>query len=549
MLSQIVISNIAVIEHCEVNMNKSFNVLTGETGAGKSLIIDSLNMVLGERGNRELIRHGAKSAKVEALFYLEGDALNAVSETVDGIEGGELLLCRELFDDGRNVCKINGSLATVATLREVGKLIVNIHGQHDGQKLLNQANHIDYLDKYAKNTEISDKYKKLYDEKRNLEKQLAEITTGELERQQRLDILKHWSNEIETAALREGEDEELTDKRDKMRNYEKLRSAVIAAYEALYASDGAAFERLSDASSNIEAASSYDRELEPLSEEVKDALYKIEDASRELSAYCDSMEYDPSELEYITDRLDLIFRLKSKYGQSIGEILEYQKKCDEEIAFLENAEENASEIQKCLDIIEGEIKKAAEELTKTRQNAAQNICKAVQNELSDLDMQKVKFDINIEEIQYSPNGCDRVEFMISTNPSEPLKPLHKIASGGEMSRICLALKTVLSDEDTVPTLVFDEIDTGVSGRAAQRIGEKMKKLGAKKQIISITHLPQIASLADSHYLIQKNDFSTTVTLLERSSRIDEIARIISGSDITETAKSAAEEMLDKASVV
>lgn len=549
MLSQLIISNIAVIEHCEVNMSRDFNVLTGETGAGKSLIIDSLNMVLGERGNRELIRHGAKSAKVEALFYLEGDALKAVSELVDGIEGGELILCRELFEDGRNVCKINGSLATVASLREVGKLIVNIHGQHDGQKLLSQANHIEYLDNFAKNNNISDKYKKIYDEKRSLEKQLSEITTGELERQQRLDILKHWSNEIENAALREGEDEELTDKRDKMRNSEKLRSAVSAAYQMLYASDGAAFERLSEASVNLENASGYDKDLEPLSEEIKDALYKIEDASRELSSYCDSLEYDPSELENITDRLDLIFRLKSKYGQSIGEILEYQKKCEEEIAFLENAEQNASDIQKRLSEIEKEIKTAADNLTKTRKSAAKNIRDAVQNELSDLDMQKVKFDIDIEEIPYSQNGCDRVEFMVSTNPTEPLKPLQKIASGGEMSRICLALKTVLSDEDTVPTLVFDEIDTGVSGRAAQKIGEKMKKLGAKKQVIAITHLPQIASLAGSHYLIRKDDFLTSVTLLERKSRIDEIARIISGNDITETAKSAAEEMLDKASVV
>ena len=549
MLSQLIISNIAVIEHCEVNMDGEFNVLTGETGAGKSLIIDSLNMVLGERGNRELIRHTAKKAKVEALFYLDGDALKGVSELVDDIREGELVLSRELYDDGRNVCKINGSLVTVATLREVGAQIVNIHGQHDGQKLLMQVNHIDYIDKFAKNDDILAEYENLYKEKRRLEKQLSEITTGEFERKQRLELLRYWVNEISDAALTAGEDEELSERRDKMRNFEKLRNCVSNAYDALYAGEGAVYEGLSGASASVDTASGYDKDLKPLAEELKDALYKIEDVSRELSSYSDSLEFDPYELEEITDRLDLIFRLKSKYGQTIEEILEHQEKCEREISLLENSEESAETIKIKLGEIDVNIKKTAAKLTESRKIAAEKMCKSVCRELAELDMEKVRFAVDISETDYSPNGRDRVEFTVSTNPAEPMKPLQKIASGGEMSRICLALKTVLSDADTVPTLVFDEIDTGVSGRAAQKIGEKMRKLGKKKQVIAITHLPQIAALGDKHYLIGKNDFSTSVTLLDRESRITEVARIISGEQITLAAKKAAEEMLDKTSVI
>lgn len=543
MLTQMIISNFAVIEHTGFGLHAGFNVLTGETGAGKSLIIDSLNLVLGERGTRDLIRAGAKSAKVEALFQLNNNQRNTL-----GIEDEELVLSREIFTDGHNICKANGELTTVSGLKNIGQYLVNIHGQNDGQRLLSQANHLEYLDIYAKNTAALSAYGVLYKEKKSLEGELAGITADESEKMKRLDILRFWADEIRGAALIPGEEESLSELRDVMRNGEKLRKSVSFAYNALYAGEETVYTFLSQAISEIQSAAEIDSKLTDVLNELSDALYKLEDAARSLATYEEQTQFDENSLTETEQRLDLIYRLKLKYGNSVDEILKYADDAEAEIEQLELSEKTGQEINKRLLQIDREIEEAARLLTEKREAAAEKMTAAVLNELMSLDMEKVRFAVSVERSSLTSNGRDRVEFLVSTNPAEPLKPLQKIASGGEMSRICLALKTVLSDADIVPVLVFDEIDAGVSGKAAQRIGEKLRRLGKEKQVISITHLPQIASRGENHYLIEKHltdsNAGVTVSLLDRQGRAMELARIISGDSINQSAVQAAYDMLD-----
>lgn len=548
MLYKLLIFDVAVISQAEVNLDFGFNVLTGETGAGKSLIVDSLNFVLGERGSRELIRYGEKRAKVEALFCLDDETRGALTDICGSIDGNELLLSRELFADGRNVCKINGSLTTVTGLKDIGNMLVNIHGQHDGQRLLSKAHHRDYIDSYADNTKELENYKKIYTELVKAETELDSIKTDESEKMKRLDILNYWADEINNANLTQGEDEALTAKRQVMRNSEKLQSSVSAAYNILYGADETVCSALSAAVSEVRKAADMDSSLSEILENLSDALYKIEDCSRELANYGESLEYDPSELSEMEERLDLIYKLRMKYGSTIEEIIKYGEDAQKEASEIEMSGERAKELEAFIKNKRAELSRAAEKLTVTRKKAAEDMEKKVLSELSYLDMDKVKFSVCVKPAEYSANGADDVEFLISTNPSQPLNSLAKIASGGEMSRICLAIKTVLSDSDNVATMVFDEIDTGISGKAAGKAGRKMKQLGEKRQVICITHLPQIAALADNHYLIKKtlsgNTFMTDVQLLDMDGRTKEVARIISGESISENAIKTAHEMIE-----
>ena len=548
MLYKLLISDVAVISQAEVNLDFGFNVLTGETGAGKSLIVDSLNFVLGERGSRELIRYGEKRAKVEALFCLDDETKTTLEAICGSIDGDELLLSRELFADGRNVCKINGSLTTVSGLKDIGNILVNIHGQHDGQRLLSKAHHRDYIDSYAANTKELENYKKLYSEITKAESELIKIKTDESEKMKRLDILNYWADEINNANLTEGEDETLTAKRQVMRNSEKLKSSVSIAYNILYGEDEAVCSTLSTAFSEIKKAADMDSSLSEILDSLSDALYKIEDCSRELADYGESLEYDPSQLSEVEERLDLIYKLRIKYGNTIEEIIKYGENAEKEASEIEMSTERAKELEAFIENKRAELSDAAEKLTKTREKAAGDMEKKVLSELSYLDMEKVKFSVSVKQTEYSSHGADDVEFLISTNPSQPLNSLAKIASGGEMSRICLAIKTVLSDSDNVTTMVFDEIDTGISGKAAEKAGRKMKQLGGRRQVICITHLPQIAALADNHYLIKKTlsgkTFMADVQLLDIDGRTKEVARIISGESISENAIKTAHEMIE-----
>lgn len=549
MLSQLAISNIAVIKKCEFMLSGGLNVLTGETGAGKSLIIDSLNLILGERGNRELIRHGEKKARVEALFFLCDEEKKLLEKEVGEFDGNEFIVSREIYEDGRNVCKINGEMSTVSGLREIGHALLNIHGQNDGQKLLNRANHMEFVDGYADNGDILDEYKKLYSECKEIKKKIESLHSDESEKLKRLDMIKFWLSEIDDAKLSAGEEEELSARLKIIKNSEKLKQNIMSAQNALYGGEVSVYSLLSDAVRNIQTASECDETLSEKNEILSDALYKIEDIARELSYYGDRMDFEEGELAEIEERLYLIQKLKSKYGQSEEEILEYADALRGEIEDIEFSDEKEKKFNCELEKVEEKLQKCADKLTKKRKAAADEISKGVCEELKFLDMEKVQFSVLVEKGSMTGNGQDKIEFFVSTNPAEPLKPLVNIASGGEMSRICLAIKTVLADADVVSALIFDEIDTGVSGRAAGKIGEKLKLLGDKKQVICITHLPQIAAAADSHYLIEKNfdndTFNTDVRLLEREERICEIARIISGDSITESAKKTAEEMIGK----
>ena len=547
MLSQLNITNIAVISHAEILLKNGFCVFSGETGAGKSLIIDSLNMALGERGNRDLIRFGEKKALVEAVFALS-DAEKSRLETVIGeFEGNELLISREIHDDGRNVCKINGMLSTVSGLRSAAPYLINIHGQHDGQKLLSQSSHITFVDSLAKNQDILSEYKRIFEDLKKAEEELKSIKNNKSEKLKRLDILKFWIDEIDGANLSDGEDTELESKRKIMRSGEKLRESTASAYSALYGGEQTAYEALSTAVSLVEGAAELDHALSPIADTLNDALFKVEDAAHSISAYADGLDFDPSQLSEIEERLETIYKLKSKYGNTIPEILKYADDCRKEADEIEFSDKREKELEKDIETLSESLEKVAAKLSKSRKDASKRLVENTCAVLEELDMKNVIFDVKSEVGEYTLSGRDTIEFQVSTNASQPLRPLQSIASGGEMSRICLAIKTVLSDADEVPTLIFDEIDSGVSGRAAQKIGEKMHDLGKQKQVISITHLPQIASQGDNHYLIEKNakdsDVQTSVKLLDKEGRINEIARMISGKEITENARTAALDML------
>ena len=547
MLSQLTISNIAVISNCEITLSGGFNVLTGETGAGKSLIIDSLNMVLGHRGNRELIRHGEKKARVEAVFFLSDAEKVQTENEIGEFEGNDLILSREIFDDGRNICKINGETATVSKLKSVSEILVNIHGQNDGQKLLSKANHIEFLDAFSENSELLSEYKAVYNRIKSAEKELSLIQTDESEKLKRLDMLRFWLDEIDKADLVPSEEEELTAKLKVIRNAEKLKRDIINAHEGLYG-DNSVYSYLSNVCDLMNSASNCDEELKPFYDELSDILYRVQDISREISYYGSGLDFDGSELSDIEERLYLIQKLKTKYGSSIDEVLSYADSLREEIKTIEFSGERAQELNLQIEKDTKTLENYAAKLSEKRKKSAEIIDKSVKEELSYLDMEKVNFSVSITEGELSGNGRDKVEFLIATNPSEPLKPLTSVASGGEMSRVCLAIKTVLSDADSAGSLIFDEIDSGVSGKAAEKIGLKLKKLGEHKQVICITHLPQIAAKGTSHFLIEKHlvgdSFNTDVNIIEGDERISEIARIISGETVSETAKETAREMLE-----
>lgn len=547
MLNQLNITNIAVISHAEISLGNGFSIFSGETGAGKSLIIDSLNMALGERGNRDLIRFGEKKALVEAVFSVDDNVKSKLQTVIGDFEGNELLISREIHEDGRNICKINGMLSTVAGLRAAAPYLINIHGQHDGQKLLSQSSHITFVDSLAKNQSLLSEYKTVFDTLKKSREELLSLQSGKAEKLKRLDILKFWADEIEGANLTAGEDTQLEQKRKIMRSGEKLRENVLAAYSALYGGEQTAYEVLSSVTHLVANAAELDSSLSPIAENLNDALFKTEDAAHSLSAYAESLDFDPSSLAEVEERLELIYKLKSKYGNTIEEIINYAENCRAEADEIEFSDAREKELEESITLLSKQLEDVGEKLSNSRKKAADELSKNTCAVLAELDMKNVTFAVKTEKGDYTQSGRDIIEFQVSTNASQPLKPLQSIASGGEMSRICLAIKTVLSDADEVPTLIFDEIDSGVSGRAAQKIGEKMHELGKEKQVISITHLPQIASQGDSHYLIEKKtagkDVQTSVKLLDSDGRADEIARMISGKEITENARTAALDML------
>jgi len=560
MLKELFIKNIAVIEEVRVNFEDGFNVLTGETGAGKSILIDSINMAMGNRTSKDLVRTGCDKAVVSACFSATKE-INAYLEE-NGIEPDEenVILSRQLTKDAKSTSRINGMTVTGSILKEVSKLLIDIHGQNDNYFLLSNKYHISYLDDYAKLENEKESYLEKYQKLCEIERKIKELSENAADKERKIELLSFQLEEIDGAKLKKGESEDIESRITYLSNIEKIVSGAGAAHEALYSAESNAYDCLKDAIKSINSAKEYDFALQSAAERLESALIEIEDVSGDLSSYLGKADFDEKEFDLLQNRIDLINGLKRKYGQSEEEILKYREKIVLELSELESGDEILEKLKKEACEVKAETFALAEALHKKRISAAEKLKKEIMAELSELDMPKVTFKSDVKEKLdsqcekvLSSNGFDEVEFLISANPGESLKPLSKIASGGELSRIMLALKSIFADSDTVETLIFDEIDTGVSGRAAQKIAEKISRLSRKKQVFSITHLAQIASMADYHYLIKKTtgeeSTSTSLTLLTEEERTNELARIIGGAYITDLTLKNSEEMLSLAKEV
>lgn len=536
MVTTLHIKNVGIIDDLSIDLNNGFNVLTGETGAGKTLIIGSLAILAGGRFSKEMIRNGEEFSYVEANFYCPNNEV-----AVDG----NIIVSREIHLNGRNSCKINGRLITVNELKEFMSKIIDIHGQHDSQLILNPMQHIIYLDKFIGkelNESVCEYIKKL--EEYNKLKQELKNTYGEdQEKERRLDLLRYQYNEIEQAKLKQNEEEELQNKHKMMQNAEKLKDNLFEIDTNLNEN---AIIAISNSIRSLEKIQDCGKEYSEKLSILKNSYYDIQELARDLSYMREEVDFDENERNQIENRLDLIFSLKRKYGNTITEILEFRNKIENEINKIENLDEYHNKIKIQIKNLEQELFKIANQMSNVRTKYAETLSKKINQELKDLEMPNAKFEIKINKTErFCENGIDEVEFMICTNVGEGLKPLTKIASGGEMARIMLAIKNVLADVDEVSTLVFDEIDTGISGKASKAVAEKMKSIAELHQVICITHLPSIAARGDYNYYISKqtkeNKTYTTIKLLNEDETIEEIARISSG-EVTEIAKAHAKEL-------
>lgn len=553
MLFTLHIRNIALLDDVEIEFENGLNVLTGETGAGKSILIGSINLLLGERANRELIRHGAERAEVSGLFYITDTALlsHLAELGIEPEEDGSLLLNRQLLRDGKNLCRIGGRPATLSELKQVSHLLVNIHGQHDNQALLNPAEHIHFLDSFLKQegVEALENYQAAYREWRTLEREAKALDIDEAERLRRIDTLTYERDEILDAALVPGEEEELRNRREVLQNRTALEQNVGQAIAALCdGEDGMdAHQALSVAAKALEEAAGLDTELESLNNTMYTILEEANDLAHDLRRYFDGLSYADEPIDDIEARLDMIYRLKRKYGATIEEVLAHLERCANELSELEGAEEKKERMGQLLAEAEKKAVVAAERLTKLRQSAVSAVTRDINASLHFLNMQDADFQILLTPSALHRFGAEQVSFMIKTNTGEDYRPLTKIVSGGELSRIMLAIKSVLTSGDSAETLIFDEIDTGVSGAAAQKIGRKLKELSNNKQVLCVTHLAQIAAMATTHFYISKTAENgrtkTEITPLSHESRVRELARIISGEAITETTLKQAEELI------
>lgn len=549
MLSLLHIENIAVIEQADISFDRGFNILTGETGAGKSIVIDAISAILGERAYRDMIRTGAGKASVRAVFT-DVPMLSWFEE--NGVEyDSETVVQREIYLDGKNVCRVNGALVSVSILRKLGIQLINIHGQHDSASLFDEANHLSFLDAFADDAQMIESYAQKYAAVVELQSQIRKMTMDEGEKLRRMETLRFQIEDISKAQLQPGEDEELETRRKLLQNAEKLSDGVNTAVECLYGgddTDGAA-SLLAEAERELARLSRFTDAFSQLHEKVADLMYQVQDAAEELRDARDDLSYSAGELDSIESRLDVIHKLRRKYGATCEDILAYLEQAKEELDQIEFADDHLEKLKKKLEKAEKEAWSAAIELRNCRQEASRRLSARILEELSQLDMPRVQFECAFTETELSANGADAVAFYMSANAGEALKPMSKVASGGELARIMLAMKNVLAEKDQVSTLIFDEVDTGVSGRAAQKVAVKLRSVAQHKQVLCVTHLPQLAALADTHLLIAKEERAgrtyTTVTPLDIEGRKQELARIIGGANITETTLKSAEEMLFK----
>lgn len=561
MLKELAIRQFAIIDELHIDFDQGFHVLTGETGAGKSILIDALGLIMGGRASSEFVRHGAKKAEIEAIFELE--AKHPLWQQLEewGItdEEGDLFIRRDISSNGKSTCRINGRLVTVAMLRQIGTKLLNICGQHEHQSLLHIDEHLTWLDQFAGEEvrQLRKQYQEKYDRFRQVEKEIRELTQKEETIEQQLDYYQYQNNEIAAASLTEGEEEELTQEKERLTHMEKLMSHTHLAYDLLEGEEKG-LDFLRQAVTEVEAIAQIDPSMASMAETIQSAYYQLEEASRQLSMYRDTLEFEPERLNEVQERLYLIEQLKRKYGNSIPEILKYQQKIQQTLDHLQSLDTSMDQLTAERDQLFEECQQLADELTKLRRKAAQRLEAEVEKELRELNMGSTVFHVaffptKYREVPLGENGQDLIEFQIAPNPGEPLKSLSKIASGGELSRIMLALECIFSDLHPVQTIVFDEIDTGVSGRTAQAIAERIALLAEKNQILCVTHLPQVACMADRHYLIYKeavdDQTKAYVKKLDRESRTLELARMLGGVEVTEKTKQHAEEMLQLATKI
>ena len=547
MLRLLHIENIAVIEQADILFEDGFNVMTGETGAGKSIVIDAISAILGERAYRDMIRTGMNKASVRAVFD-RVPKLDWFSENDIPYED-EITVQREIFLDGKNLCKVNGLPVSVSVLKKLGLQLINIHGQHDSAALFDENYHLSFLDDYACNEQLLEEYGDKYRAMQSLKHEIEHLSMDEGEKLRRMETLKYQIDEISRAELTIGEDEALESKRKLAQNAEKLADGLQDAALGLDGDDdteGAA-AMLAQAERALSKIARFDESLSQIHDLVADLMYQAQDAAEQVKDRIYSLSYSADELERIEERLDTIHRLRRKYGATCEDILAYLERAKKELDEIEFADERMEQLQRKLQKAEQEACAMAQRLREARKQASVTLTERVRKELSDLDMKKVQFACQFTETELSQNGADAVAFYMSANLGEALKPLNKVASGGELARIMLAMKNVLAERDHVPTLIFDEVDTGVSGRAAQHVAEKLRAVSKNKQVLCVTHLPQLAALADTHFLIEKSEHDgrtfTAVTPLDFEGRKRELARIIGGSSITETTLQSAAEML------
>ncbi|MCM3111485.1 DNA repair protein RecN [Lederbergia lenta] len=557
MLQELSIKNFAIIDEISVSFNKGLTVLTGETGAGKSIIIDAVHLLVGGRGSSEFVRHGEKKAEIEGLFYLEKDhpCFRKSAEFGIEIEEGMLILRRDIAQTGKSVCRINGKLVTISVLREIGSTIIDIHGQHEHQELMDESMHLHLLDQYGKEEigKTLNNYQEIYVQYDHTAKQMKQLTENEQQMAHRLDLLRFQLQEIQAANLKVNEDDELIEEKSRLTNFEKIFDAIKSGYEGLQG-EQRGMDYIGHAMGHLETAAELDNNYVEVLDAVTTTYYALEDVVGTLRTELDKLEFDPMRLNEVESRLNEINQLKRKYGSSVEEIIEYSAKIEEEIELITNRDVRLNQLEAKLTSLKEDLMLEGRQLSDLRKKWSKKLTKAIHYELKQLYMDKTIFEpvfISSSDVEGRPlrqDGLDEIAFYITTNPGEPLKPLSKVASGGELSRMMLALKTIFSKHQGITSIIFDEVDTGVSGRVAQSIAEKIHQVSAHSQVLCISHLPQVAAMADTHLFISKDIIAgrtkTSLHILNKEEKIKEIGRMISGVEITDVTKEHAKELLD-----
>lgn len=557
MLQELTIDNLAIIEHLTLDFSDQMTVLTGETGAGKSIIIDAVGLLAGNRGSQEFIRHGEEKLHLQGQFTLPDD--QRVFELLEELgiehEDGTLIISREIHRNGRNVIRVNGALINTATLRKIGAHLVDIQGQNDHQQLMQPENHLHMLDQfdYGQIKPLLAKYEEAYQRYAKLKATLSRKQADSQQWAQRLDMLRYQVKEISDANLQENEEDELTSERDRLEHFQQINNALQLIAGVLNEGEAPVLDQVAQAMNEVQEIAPFDSAYDELSKSLGDAYYSLQDAANAASRQLDMLEFDDGRLEQINERLTIIGDLERKYGDTVEDVLAYYEKIHKELSTMEQTADSDDELKQQLAAVTGELQKLGGELSQIRQKAAHQLNSQVHQQLKELYMDKAIFEVKFhqnESMTFYPDGIDNVEFYIQTNPGESMGPLVKIASGGELSRVMLALKTIFAQHEGVTSIIFDEVDTGVSGRVAQAIADKIKLIAQHSQVLCITHLPQVAAVAQHHFLIQKtvqnNRTTTHVTILHPEERINELARMISGEEITKLSREHAKELLQMA---